>query len=85
MGFFWEYTLYMVLPFILRFGGLIANIAACVMCLICTGTGIGFVADKAGKKDEQFMNAKGVTTSVFCCLMLLFLGIAWVLDQISPV
>lgn len=70
--------------FIPRFGGLIAGAVACVACLICTGTGGGYIKDKYLDKstDNKKMDAEYVSAITFCVIFAIAFFIHTVLKKI---
>ena len=70
--------------FIAKFGGLIAAAVACVACLICTGTGGGYLKDKYIDKstDNKKMDAEYGSAIAFCVVFAIASFIHFVLKKI---
>lgn len=70
--------------FIAKFGGLISGLVACVACLICTGTGGGYVKDKYVDKstDTKKMDGEYGSAIAFCVVFVIASLIHMVLKKV---
>jgi len=67
------------MAFIIKFGSIIAALVACVSCMICSGTGIGFIRDKINESDnEKKMKSEKASTIAFCAIMV----VAWIVHKV---
>jgi cytochrome bd-type quinol oxidase subunit 2 len=70
--------------FLLKFGKLIAAVVACVACMVSTGTGAGWLADKAkGSKDDKKMKAEMISFWTFFAVFVCFSLIGWVMKKLG--